>query len=302
MTDSGAPRVIDYEDTDYRSEFWEGKGREYEDRVERIAIHRLLPPTGHRLIEVGAGFGRLAPLYGGYETVVLFDYSRPGLEYARRQHGDEGFLYVAGSIYAMPFAPGVFDTVLMVRVLHHMEDVPAALHSIRGITRRGATFLLEFANKRNLKAIGRWLLRQQSWNPFDLSPVEFVELHFDFHPRYVRRALAQAGFRPGRMLTVSHFRVDPLKQLVPLGLLVALDSFFQHTGAWWQLTPSVFVSSEVLGEDEPAPTGAFWRCPKCQSFDIVESDGSLLCRKCGNTYLRRNGIYDFREPAGQALD
>ena len=53
------PPICDYEGSNYRTEFWEGRGRNYEDRVERIALERLLPPGGRRMLEVGAGFGRL---------------------------------------------------------------------------------------------------------------------------------------------------------------------------------------------------------------------------------------------------
>jgi SAM-dependent methyltransferase len=290
------PQICDYEGDDYRTRFWEGRGRDYEDRVERIAIERLMPPTGNRLIEVGAGFGRLAPLYRGYRQVALFDYSRSQLEFAREQYGDDGFLYVAGNVYEMPFAPRAFDTVLMVRVLHHMEDAPAALRSIRYIMGRSGTFILEFANKQNLKAIARWLLRRQDWNPFNHDSVEFARLNFDFHPSYVRDTLKQVGFDPGRTLTVSHFRIGLLKRLIPTGVLVAMDSLAQCTGNLWQLSPSVFVRNEAVGEDSPAPAGAFWRCPSCGSFDLTEDVDGLTCPSCGNSYLKRNGVYDFKEP------
>ena len=65
------PRICDYEGSQYRSEFWGIRDRQYEDAVERIAISKLLPARGVRLIEIGAGFGRLANLYAGYEQVVL---------------------------------------------------------------------------------------------------------------------------------------------------------------------------------------------------------------------------------------
>jgi len=32
-----SPPVCDYEGSDYRSRFWEGQGRDYEDQAERIA-------------------------------------------------------------------------------------------------------------------------------------------------------------------------------------------------------------------------------------------------------------------------
>ena len=55
------PPILDYDGTgkaSYRADFWEGQGREYEDRVERAALERLLKPSsGERLLELGAGFG-----------------------------------------------------------------------------------------------------------------------------------------------------------------------------------------------------------------------------------------------------
>ncbi len=42
------PPICDYEGSNYRTEFWESKGRNYEDQVERIALRRLLPKHGRR--------------------------------------------------------------------------------------------------------------------------------------------------------------------------------------------------------------------------------------------------------------
>lgn len=297
MTEQEKPTICDYEGSTYRTDFWEGKGREYEDRVERIAVRRLLPPTGDRIMDVGAGFGRLVPLYTGYKQVVLLDYSRSQLEFARQQYGDERFIYVAANVYQMPFAPGVFDRVIMVRVLHHMQNPLAALQSIRQTMQRGGIFVLEFANKRNLKAIARWLLGRQSWNPFERQPVEFAELNYDFHPRYVRDTLLAAGFQPGRTLTVSHFRLGLIKRIVPPSILSAFDALLQPTGNLFQLSPSVFVRSEAIGEDDSVPAGAFWRCPVCGSYNLAEVSDGLICGGCNRKWARQQGVYNFKEPA-----
>ena len=79
--------VCDYEGSAYRTEFW-GQGREYEDAAERVALRRLLPPTGRRLIDIGGGYGRLFPLYAGYDEVVLFDYALSQLQQGRELWGD----------------------------------------------------------------------------------------------------------------------------------------------------------------------------------------------------------------------
>ena len=184
---SQKPPVCDYEGSNYQQTFWETGGREYEDRVEEIAIRRLMPPGGRRLLELGAGAGRNTPRYTGFEQIVLLDYARSQLELARERLGTSGrYLYVAADVYSLPFAADAFDCATMIRTLHHMADPQAALNEVHSVLHTDGTFLLEFANKRNLKAILRWLLRRQDWNPFDREPVEYVELNYDFHPAAVR--------------------------------------------------------------------------------------------------------------------
>lgn len=291
------PAVCDYEGSDYRTRFWEGQGRGYEDQVERIALRRLLPPTGATLIEIGAGFGRLADEYRGYEKVVLFDYSRSLLREAQAHLGaDPRFIYVAGNWYKLPFVDGLFDALVQVRTLHHAADAPALFRQLQRVAQPGAAYVLEFANKRNLKAILRYGLRRQAWSPFAPEPVEFVELNFDFHPRWVRRELQEAGFAPGRALTVSHFRLALLKKLLPTGLLVKLDSLAQFSGGWWQLTPSVFLHNQRLGNGPTAEPGAFFACPACRTPLGPPLHDLLSCTGCGLRWTVSDGLYDFKDP------
>ena len=77
----------------------------------------------------------------------------------------------------------------MIRTLHHMAEAPLALQQVRQVLQPGAVFILEFANKHNLKAILRYLLRRQHWSPFTPEPVEFAALNYDFHPQAVRHWL-----------------------------------------------------------------------------------------------------------------
>jgi ubiquinone/menaquinone biosynthesis C-methylase UbiE/uncharacterized protein YbaR (Trm112 family) len=295
------PAICDYEGSAYRTDFWT-RERAYEDAVERIALKAMLPPTGRRLIEIGAGFGRLVDLYAGYDQVILFDYSRSMLKEARAQWGAgspagrPSYMYVAGDFNALPFVAGLFDAVTMVRVIHHAPDAPHVLNGISEIIAPGGTFVLEFANKRHLKAIARWLLRRQNWNPFDPTPYEFVELNFDFHPRWMEAQLRQTGFTLQARRSVSHFRLGLLKRLVPTEYLVKLDRLAQPTGRWWQLTPSVFVKNRATLARPTAKEGSFFRCPVCYSADLAELPHMLTCEACQRVWPIRDGLYDFREP------
>ncbi|MCC6804301.1 MAG: class I SAM-dependent methyltransferase, partial [Anaerolineae bacterium] len=213
------PPICDYEGSNYRTEFWESRGRDYEDRVERIALQRLLPLGGRRMLEVGAGFGRLTNEYDAFGQVVLLDYSLSQLQYAQEHLGRSArFVYVAADAYRLPFYPGVFDAVTMVRVLHHMAHVDSVLSQVRRALVPNGVFILEHANKRNLKAMLRHALRKQDWNPYDLTPVEFVELNFDFHPEHIRRELIRAGFAIQARLPVSLFRLEQLKESVSVDM------------------------------------------------------------------------------------
>ena len=227
MPEELRPPVCDYEGSDYQTRFWEKGGREYEDRCEAIALQRLLPRQGSLLLELGAGAGRNTLRYGGFDRVVLLDYSRTQLRQAQKRLGlSERYIYVAADIYRLPFIASLFDTATMIRVLHHMADAPAALRQVSRVLRPGSAFILEYANKRNVKAILRYWFHRQGWSPFSLEPVEFAPLNFDFHPRAMKSWLGDAGFRLERTLTVSHFRVNFLKSLLPAALLAGLDSIF----------------------------------------------------------------------------
>jgi len=291
--------VCDYEGSDYHARFWQNQGRDYEDRAERVALRRLMPPRGDTLLDVGAGFGRLADEYTGYQRVVLFDYSRSLLREAReRWGGDPRILYVAGNWYNLPFVDGLFATLVQVRTLHHAADPPALFDELARVARADAAYVLEFASKHNVKAMLRYWLRQQTWSPFDPEPVEFVALNYDFHPDWIRAQLVAAGFAPGDMLTVSHFRLGPLKRLAPTGLLVALDSAAQRTGRWWQFSPSVFVRSRLVRPQSLPGGGGFFACPTCHLALGEPRDGLLVCANpaCGRRWRVEDGLYDFKEP------
>jgi SAM-dependent methyltransferase/DNA-directed RNA polymerase subunit RPC12/RpoP len=299
-----ATPVIDYEGSPYRTAFWEGQGRKYEDAVERLALQQLLPPRGPRIAEIGAGFGRLADLYLGYEQIVLFDYSRTLLQDAVRQWGDDPrFVFVAGNLYQLPLATGSLDTLVMVRVMHHLADVPQALRQFQRVLHRHSVAVLEYANKRNLKALLRWLAGRQQWSPWALEPIEFVALNFDFHPQWMTARMGEAGLQIRRQLAVSHFRLPQLKARIDPQRLAQADRLLFGLGGRYPLSPSVFLqatapnaAARAACTTDPADVAALFRCPNCGSeFLEMGAIKQLSCRDCGTKYRQKDGIWDFKE-------
>jgi ubiquinone/menaquinone biosynthesis C-methylase UbiE len=288
---SETPRPLcDYQDYDYQGRFW--TGREYEDAAERIALGKLLPARGGRLVEIGAGFGRLADLYEGYDRVVLVDPAESQLREAQQRLGRGGrYVYVVGDAYSLPLSANAFDLALTVRVLHHLSDVPAAFEEIHRILRPQGRYVLEYANKRNLKEILRYLSRQSKRDPFSSQPVEYAPLHFNFHPSYIERCLREARFNVETALAVSSLRLNLLKRVLPGALLVRTDGILQSPTAPLRLAPSMFLLAQA--EKEEAGSERLFRCPQCGHEELEETGRSLHCSPCGGSWPIKDGLYDF---------
>ena len=254
-----------YGDMRYRDTFW--SERRYEDRCDRLALKAFLPPRGEALVELGAGFGRLADEYVGYDRVVLLDLSGVQLEAAReRLKGDRRYEIVEGDMSALPFEDASFDTVVCVRVLHHFQDPRPAIAEMARVLRPGGVLIVEAANKRNLKAILLYLTRRQKWSPFTRGSVvatsgyflptrlqktrgngahaETVEwsatTDFDHSPTDMRRWLAGCGLQVRATRTVSNFRVPVLTRRMPLRVLVGLERVTQPLFAFVTPGPELF--------------------------------------------------------------
>lgn len=310
------PPVIDYEGSPYRTEFWEGQGRDYEDATDRLAIKRLMPSGGRRIAEIGAGFGRLSDICLGYQQIILFDYSRTLLQDAVARWGhDDRFIFVAGNIYRMALAADSIDTLLMIRVMHHLANVPRALAEIYRVMHPEGVGVLEYANKRNIKAIGRWLIGRQSWSPLDTEPIEFVELNYNFHPAWMWEQMTAAQLAVQRQLAVSHFRIPLFKRAIPAKALARADSWLYRAGGLYPVAPSVYVQvrptkvharQPVVTKPASARSGsppeddiaALFSCPTCRGERTLghQDTDLLVCSECDTRYARTGQIWDFKEP------
>ncbi len=289
------PPICDYEGSDYQEKFWGAGGRAYEDAAEALALKKLLPKQGKHLLELGAGAGRNTPRYAGFERVTLLDYSTTQLERAIKKLGEgPQYRYIAADIYRLPFAPLTFDAATMIRTLHHFAQPQLALQQVHGCLTGRACFILEFANKRNLKAVLRYIAGKQKWDPFSREAVEFIKLNFDLHPATVKALLKESGFLIEKQICVSYLRAGLFKKLFPLKVLTSLESFLQATVSWTAYSPSIFLKTITEGKAAMPTTKDLFRCPACGHFPLEDTPPELTCDACGRTYPMKNGIYDFR--------
>jgi SAM-dependent methyltransferase len=190
----------------------------------------------------GAGFGRLADEYAGWDSVALLDSSEVHVAAARDRLGvDARFDVRLGDALALPWPDATFDAAVCVRVLHHFENPGPLIAELGRAVRPGGVVVLEFANKRNLKSIARRLLRLQAWSPFEPGSVAYRPHHFDHSPLDVRRALRRSGFRVERMRAASLFRFGPLCRALPAGVLAGIEGPLQEPLGSITPGPSVFV-------------------------------------------------------------
>lgn len=299
--------ICDYEGSDYKTRFWQNADRAYEDGVERVAIRHLLPPRGARVAEFGAGFGRLADLYTGYDDIILLDYSRSLLEQARQTWGhDPRFKFVAADLYHLPFVAGALSAATMIRVIHHIGNVPAVLQQIRRAIMPSGTFVLEFANKRNIKSMARYALGRQTWSPYAREPVEFVKLNFDFHPQWMLEQVQQAGFQTQQKLSVSYLRAGFFKRVLPLKTMLSMDKALQGTAGLGLFSPSVFTQNTTPSAPQNPPTPAPAKLTTAEALFCSPKSGgalrregdALVCDADGTRWQVDGNFYDFKEPVG----
>jgi ubiquinone/menaquinone biosynthesis C-methylase UbiE len=228
-------------DLSYRDKFW--PGREYEDRADRLALRALLPPAGGaRLLDLGAGFGRLADEFGAFASVTLADTSEELLEAARtRLAGDPRFEVVRADARALPFPAETFDVVVAVRLLLHVPQPATVFAEIDRVLRPGGYVILEIANRAHILAAVRYLARRQQWSPRGAAPIEYLPGHFAHQPSRVRRQLQDAGLEPDAGRAVSIFRSNWLKRHVSASVLAGIEARLQRPLAALDLSPSVYI-------------------------------------------------------------
>jgi ubiquinone/menaquinone biosynthesis C-methylase UbiE len=171
--------------------------RRSEPRVTDALAAGLRELRAASVLDVGAGTGNYAAELKrlGFNTILL-DLSAEMLSAAVAKLGA---IAIRADAHRLPFRPGSFDAAVAVNVLHHLEDLAAALIELRRVVRRGAA--LQAVVRENLQSL--WY---RHYFP------EMDEVLLPLHPPLgaVIGALLKAGFAHVRAKAVTYSGVADL--------------------------------------------------------------------------------------------
>lgn len=248
-----------YDTYDYPA-YWESRG--YEHECEVIAIREFLSHIRDlgKVIDIGAGFGRLTPYYFfRSKRVVLTDPSAKLLSAARARNKDYPnveFVQSRLENLSKKFRGGQFGTALMVRVMHHLENPDLVFTTANKLLAPGGYFILEFANKIHGKALVSNFLRGNFTFALDIFPKdarskrhkrENTIAFINYHPDIIKQKLVEGGFDIVETRSVSNIRSPFLKQYLPVSILLYLEKILQKPLSAVNFGPSIFILARKRG-------------------------------------------------------
>jgi len=246
-----------YDEFDYPS-YW--RGRSYEHESEVIALKRLLSLVSkvRRAVDIGSGYGRLYPYYSyRAQKIVLVDPSRKLLTIARKniQDSKTRFIHSTAEKIKLKIRKGYADLVILTRVLHHFTNVQKVLELCAHISRKGAYIIIEFPNKKHIKATFKQLFRGNILFPIDIFPLDMRSEYSrktrsipftNYHPDYIEQCLTLNGYKIVKRLSVSNIRSSFFKKHVPIHLLLFIEKHIQSLFAQINFGPSIFILARKI--------------------------------------------------------
>jgi 2-polyprenyl-3-methyl-5-hydroxy-6-metoxy-1,4-benzoquinol methylase len=248
-----------YDNYDYPT-YW--KGRDYEHKSEFLAIRKLISKISEvgKVIEIGAGFGRLLPSYHfRAKKVLLTDPSAKLISKAAKKYSKfKNVEILQSKLQSLKGKRNIknFDLCVMVRVLHHIEDIDQTFKIISNLLAKRGYFILEFPNKTHIKANIRKILKGDLTYPLNIFPIDIRSqksikkgtLPFiNYHPDQILEKLKDQNFEIIEVRSVSNIRSSFIKRLFPINALIDAESILQLPLAKVKFGPSFFVLARKRG-------------------------------------------------------
>jgi ubiquinone/menaquinone biosynthesis C-methylase UbiE len=241
-----------YDTYDYPS-YWEG--REYEHKAEVVALKAMLSRIKaiDKLVEIGSGYGRLTPYYiFRAKRVILTDPSAKLLKMARREFSLNKVKFIQSKAENLigKIRSRTVDMILVVRVLHHIEDVDKVFAVSKKLLKKNGYLLIEFPNKKHLKATISEFLHGNFTFPIDIFPKDLrsarsikknVLPFVNYHPDVIKEKLESHGFKIIEVRSVSNIRSSLLKKILPPEYLLSFEKSTQRLFAKLNIGPSIFI-------------------------------------------------------------
>jgi SAM-dependent methyltransferase len=299
-----SPPVADFSTLDF-DRLWAGRSRV--TQVERLTIQDALAlASPSRVLEIGAGAGRLSPtIQESVREYAAVDIT-PGFLARVPLRGGVVGLRVAANVYHLPFVDGAFPAAVMVRVLGFLEDPRAALDEIRRVLAPGGLLVVSYNPRPSVATlvddlkVGLSRRRGERMESMTFTRRRVVRVRPSSFPAWslsrpeFRRVVATSGLRwVGERPT--GFEEYPGLRWLPAGLYRSLSHAASNAGGF----PTRFAllrSPDRVGATVP-PWSGILACPACREPLLQAPPGETAprtCGKCGRTWPWQEGILDAR--------
>ncbi len=245
-----------YDKFDYPS-YW--KGREYEHKSELIVLNEFLRKIHKikKVLDIGCGFGRLTPTYiHRAEKAILTDPSIKILKLAKQRLSSPKVTFIKSRLENLDkkLKKSSVDLVILVRVLHHIENPKLAFEKINFLLKDGGYFILEFANKIHFKSTLLEFIRGNFTFLMDIFPKELnpkkskrIKLPFtNYHPDFIKNLLEKTGFKIIEVRSVSNVRSPFIKKILTEEMLIFFEKHLQKILAKIFFGPSIFILAKKV--------------------------------------------------------